>query len=253
MSRKICTYSITALMFLFIALIVSIENVFALSKQSNTTYENSNGVIVSEKEYQFINDFYDSEYFESMTSEDYEWIEDLDIDESEVEIKESIEDTVSLAGTLYTNNGRSLKIAKSCSSGTCTIVVKVQWLLLPTIRSWDVIGARLSNTSLTSSSITTKVAYGDITTYYSGAQKFTSGFGTSVELPSGNNTISIEQKYYVTTGGTVYASYQHSIKEITEATSKLYSISSKGSGSTFKFYGAALNAFDNTAGVNITT
>ena len=47
------------LIFVFALLLFS-KNV---SAQSNSYYENNNGVIVTEKEYQFINDFYGSDYF----------------------------------------------------------------------------------------------------------------------------------------------------------------------------------------------
>ena len=235
---------IVILMFAF-ALLLFGESVFA---QSNSYYENSNGVIATEKEYQFINDFYGNGYFENMSLDDYKWLNDLNINENVVEIK-TIYDSNSLSrGTTHTTASKKLTIAKSCNSN-CLIIVNCKWLTNPVVRSYDVIGARLSNVKVVGS-ITTKVTSSEGTEYFSNLQTLSGGFGVSVKLPTSTG-ISIEQKYTVSTGGTVYASYQHAQSSISLANSKLYTINSSGYGSVFNFYGASSGVYDQMGGVSI--
>lgn len=219
-----------------------------VSAQSNSYYENNNGVIVTEKEYQFINDFYGSDYFKSMKQEDYIWLKDLNINENKVEIKTFYDMNSLSRGTSHTTASKKLTIAKSCSTN-CSIIVKCQWLKNPVVRSYDVIGARLSGTEVISS-ITTKVTSNEGTEYFSNLKTLSSGFGVSVQLPSGTG-ISIEQKYVVSKGGSVYASYQHAQSSISLTNSKLYTISSSGYGGVFNFYGNASGIYDQMGGVNI--
>lgn len=212
---------------------------------------NSNGITVTKEEKDFIDKFYDENYFDSMTEEDYLWIKELDINNREVEIQ-TIYDMpeYNMASNYYQTSYKKLTIAKSCSAN-CTIVVNLTWLKNPTIRSYDVIGSRLYKTSLASENITTKVKSSSGTEYYSSTKVYSNGFGTSVKLPSSATSISVEQKFYVKTGGKVFASYQHAIKSITLKTSLLYTISSSGYGSVFSFYDDASDCFDEMSGVNI--
>lgn len=236
---------------IFITILFLIISIREVNAQTDEYYENDNGVIVSKKEYQFINDFYGENYFLNMDLVDYEWIEDLNIDNSELEIKRVYDFNHSSRATAITQYGKSLTIAKSCSSN-CVIIVNCQWNILPSIRSYDVIGARFSGTTLVSDTINTKLTSSNGTEYFNSVQRFTSGFGVSVKLPTGSN-ISIEQKYTVARDGTVYASYQHSQSNISLATSKLYTINSTGYGSVFKFYGNASGVYDEMEGVYIST
>lgn len=246
MRKKIIISLILSLFVIF----TCVENSMALSTHNSNYYMNDNGVIVSEKEYQFIENFYGKEYFNKMSIDDYEWIEDLNIDQNEIEIRENLNSSIVPFGTSTTQYGKNLKIVKSCS-GNCTIIVKCQWSLIPSVKSYDVIGARFSNTNLVSDTITTKIVSSVGTEYFTDLLRLTNGFGVSVKLPTNGTNISVEQKYTVSAGGTVYASYQHAKSNISLATSKQYTISSIGYGGVFGFYGTALNKFDQMSGVDI--
>lgn len=224
---------------------------FSLNKayaQELKYYENNNGVIVTEKEYNFIINFYSDEYFEIMTEEDFNWLKDLKINENEVEIIEFYDNNFLLKSTSHITASKKLTIAKSCST-TCMIIVKCQWLINPVVRSYDVIGARLNNTEVVGA-ITTKVTSSGGTEYFSNLKTLSNGFGVSIKLPPSNN-ISIEQKYSVSKSGTIYASYQHATSSISLSTSKLYTISSSGYGGVFNFTGAATGIYDKMQGVSI--
>lgn len=54
--------------FLFIVCIICISIQF-VSAQTIDCFVNSNGIVVSKKEYQFISDFYGKDYFETMSLE----------------------------------------------------------------------------------------------------------------------------------------------------------------------------------------
>lgn len=227
---------------------------FPLSTFSSSCYTNDLGVQVTKKEFDFINEFYGEEYFSKMTLEDYMWIKDLDLNNSEIEIKKVSDlPTISLYSISSKDTEKTLTIAKSCNT-VCNIIINVIWLKIPTIKSYDVIGARFKNTNIVNSdNISTRIKTSNSTNYTSSSnnKKFNFGFGTSVKLPSTATSISIEQKFSVSKNGTVFASYQHSKKNISLEISKLYSISSSGYGSVFSFYGNALNTFDNMSGVSI--
>ncbi len=248
MQKKISINIILLTIFSFFIYGICMDSVFAQKNENDTNYTNQKGVVVSEKEYQFINNFYGFEYFNTMTSGDYEWIRDLNVDENEVEIKTNA--NIALFGTSVTQSGKNIKIAKSCSSN-CIIITNCQWLLLPNIKSYDVIGARFSGTNLVNDTIITRITSSSGTNYSTDLLRLTNGFGVSVKLPTNSSNIVIEQKYTVSKGGTVYASYQHATQNITLATSKLYTITSNGYGGVFGFYGSASNKFDRMNGISI--
>ncbi len=218
--------------------------------QNNNIVINANGVIVTEKEYQFILDFYGENYFENMVTSDYEWIQDLNLNNSEVEVVTIYDTNSLLRGVSHTTASKKLTIAKSCSTN-CSIIVRCQWLTNPVIRSYDVIGARLVNTELVTNTIITKLSSSSGTEYFSDLKLLSDGFGVSVKLPSNSTNISVEQKFTVYSGGSVFASYQHAKSNISLSTSKLYTISSNGYGRVFDFYGSATNVFDQMGGVDI--
>lgn len=236
---------------IFSLVLINTNNVYALV-DGVSYHKNSNGITLTEKEYQFVEDYYGNDYFDNMTQSDYDWIKDLNIDNSEVEIKESLSNTsngIMPSATSISQYGKNLKIAKSCDS-YCVIIVKCQWLVVPNIKSYDLIGARLYNTTLINSAITTKINYGSSNEYSSDISRFTNGFGVSVKLPSTSSGITVEQKYYVKKSGIAFASYQHATKNVSLETSKLYTIGN-GYGSVFVFSGNAIGKYDKMTGVSV--
>ena len=213
-------------------------------------YKNENGVILSQKEYDFVKRFYGNDYFSKMTIDDYNWIKDLDINNREVEIKEVYDNNIVPFATSYTQNGKKLTIAKSCY-GNCSIIVKCDWLINPNVKSYDVFGARLSDTELLSNTILTRITSSEGTEYSDEIYRLTNGFGVSIKLPSSGTNISIEQKYTVSIDGTVYASYQHAVKDITLADSQSYTLGGAGLGNVFVFTNGMYQYYDAMAGLYI--
>lgn len=235
------------------AMLVSGIKVYALSE--STSYTNDNGIKLTEKEYNFVNEFYGNGFFDNMTQEDYEWIKDLNINTNHIETKtvysnDFDRNIIQPYGSSYSTNSKKLTIVKSCSS-ICTIITNLTWLVNPNIRSYDVIGARFFNTSLADNTIITRLTSSNGTEYSSNNKVLSNGLGTSVKLPSGATNISVQQKFFTKLGGTIYASYQHSTSNITLQTSLSYSIGIGGYGNVFLFYSGAVGKFDQMNGVNI--
>ena len=71
------------------------------------------------------------------------------------------------------------------------------------------------------------------------------------EIRTNVYSLSVIQQFTVTTGGTVYASYQHAMKSTTKAISQMYNITPTGAGYVFAFYGDATSVYDQMNGVDI--
>ncbi len=227
------------------------RTVYALNKP--ISYINKNNVELTEKEFRFVNDFYGPDFFTNMTQDDYNWIADLDVNNRTVKI-ESGDSYISsglLRGPSYSTKSKKLSIARTCSNNVCTVITNLTWLTNPNVRSYDLIGVRFHNTGLNNNTITTRLNSSNGTEYSSNNRVPTNGVGTSVKLPSGATNISIQQKIYTKSGGTVYASYQHAVKDITLSTSYNYTIGFGGYGNVFLFYSGAGDYFDGMGGVNI--
>lgn len=247
---------IKKILMLTLILLMAIEQVSALSLDNNTiNYKNNNGVVLSKKEYDFVNKFYGYSFFYDMTEEDYEWIKDLDVNNRNVTIVNldnyNDESSIGLKGTSHATESKKLIIAKTCDTRACYINVNLTWKVNPGVRSYDVMGIRTNNTSFYANSISTKISSSSGTYYSNDNTIYHNGFGTTFKLPSSGSNIRIEQKFTSSPSGTIFASYQHAQSDIPIATSKQFTISAQGVGKVFDFYGNAVGKYDNMRGVDI--
>ena len=253
---------------LSICLPFNMRRVFA----EETFYKNKNGVTLTEEEYNFISKMYWDGYQSLMTLEDYEEFQDSKVMDGQVEVKildydNSVipynssfptggrllkildyDNSVIPYSSSFSSGGKSLKIFKSCSSN-CLISVTLQWTGNPIVRSYDVIGAYIENTSFTNTP-TTIVATSSSRTVITDLKKTNNGIGSSFKLPDGSN-ITVNQVFRVNTGGHVYASYQHAISTSTLAKSKDYIFSYYGYGRVFQFSDSSKDIYDAMNGVDI--
>ena len=122
----------------------------------------------------------------------------------------------------------------------------MKWINLPTVRSYDLIGVYFRNTSLENNGVITYVNNSPA----SEIKRTNNGFGVSVKLPTGNNAISVTQIFTVKKTGTVYASYQHAVTNMTLAQSKSYTLSNAGLGNVIYYSPWSLaNNYDGMGGV----
>lgn len=84
-------------------------------------------------------------------------------------------------------------------------------------------------------------------------KKFSSGIGLSQNLVDSASTIENELITFgtCTSGGTIYASYQHVQKDIDLDTSQSYILDYSGMGHVFSFYGNAVGIYDDTPGMRL--
>ena len=216
--------------------------------KAESYYTNNNGVSLTEKEYNYVIDFYGDDYPSKMTAEDYSWIQKMDVNNRDYKIEKYYDNDTTTRSTHHQTSSKYLAISKSCSS-TCSVNILLNWLKNPNVRSYDVIGARFVNTSLISGTLSTYVDSSSGTSSYSNYQYFSNGFGNSVKLPSSATGISIQQSFEVQNSGTVYGSYQHATGYISLEQSKKYSIDLNGSGNVFLFNSSVDDYFDQMGGV----
>ncbi len=223
---------------------VSMLNVYALDGENY--YVNENGVKFTEKQYNFFSKMYWDGYQEYMTQNDFDYYDVNLMDDNLVET--TYYNFPQSRASSITNNGKTLKISKTDSNTCSNISVTLTWNNMPSVLSYDVIGARLNGVSLLNTPIT-RLYNNTGSTNFDISVKSNNGFGASVLLFGTN--MRINQTYRVSKGGTVYASYQHATRSISLANSKNYTISSTGYGSVFKFSGTALTTYDGMNGVSI--
>lgn len=214
-------------------------------------YTNSKGVSMTEDEYQFIGELYKDGFQEHITPELYDNIIDNNLMDREIEKKSIVvRDNPFARGSYHTTSYKQLSIAKSCDSINCLIVISLNWLANPAVRSYDVMGALFHNVTRQSTPVTTYVD--SISSNNTGTYKYASdGFGASFKLGTGSN-LYITQQFYVSRGGTVFGSYQHATSAVTLNQSRDYTFSIAGFGSVFAFGSAGRDAYDGMTGVDIT-
>jgi len=240
------------LLILFGVLLLS--NLYMLNVSAkNLFYQNENGVMMSKNEYDYFSKIYFDGYQEYITQEEYDNIKKMDLFDKDI-IKEEIvqEEFINNSitrGAIVTSHLRTLTIGKSCSN-ECLITLVTSWDGMPYIKNYDVIGARLSNSSLKSIS-TTRVTGNNYIKSYNNPQKFNDGFGFSVLLPNASN-LKITTTFTTSKSGVAYGSYQHASSNTTEYVSKQYTIGMGEYGNVFRFIGTARTVYDNAPGVNIT-
>lgn len=234
-------YAILALALMLIVSPVSAEEIY---------YTNSNGVSLTEEEYDFMDYFFFEGSQDLMTADDYERFVESNIMNGEIDkviYREPLQATT--RGTLFGDSNRQISISKSCESN-CLISVAFQWFNSPTIRSYDVMGAYMSDTTLANAP-STSLSYSGGSSSITNIKKQSNAFGVSIDLPDSGSNIKVSQIFRVNTGGHVYATYQHAKSNTTLATSKNYTFGHAGYGRVFIFSGTAANVYDDMNGVDI--
>lgn len=171
-------------------------------------YTNEQNVILTKEEYDIISQIYWEGYQEVMTNEDYQYLVINDVFNSSIEIVEKLDNPISIYSTIHQTTSKIIKIAKVSNNVKCLVTITLDWLNMPKVRSYDVLGARFDGTSLISDPVTTVFLDNVERSVAMNTVKKSNGFGVSFELPTGGTSLKIAQTFEVSLGGTVYASYQ---------------------------------------------
>lgn len=211
-------------------------------------YINQYGVSFDETQYSYFSKMFWDGYQDLITQDEFNYVKNLNLFSNKIETVTLQENGPQLYSTI-TEKSRTLIMNKSCSS-QCYVSLQASWNANPNVKSYDVIGARLKDVSLVK--IGNAYVIGDnFKKNYSSPDIKNNGFGYSVKLENVSN-LKVNVSFFTTTGGTVYGAYEHSRKNISLKTSKLYTISQGGQGNVFKFSVAASNVYDEANGLNLT-
>lgn len=241
---------IVCICFLLLTFTIKIGSVFA-----SEYYVNSNGVSFSIEQFNYISNMYYAGYQDTMTQSEFDKIVELNLFEQPIITIEqnalNSKNNYVIMGNSSTQYGVTTTITKSCTS-QCLVTLKATWSVIPTIKSFDVIGFRLVNATIDTINKATISGNNYSVTYQMSEAKISNnGFGYSVKL--GNSSgMKIVTSMYTSKTGIIFGSYQHSNYNVSLSTSKLYNISAGGYGNVFNFYGDAMFKYNNAVGVDIT-
>lgn len=230
----------------FISFILFSSNVFA---KENIYFVNSNGVEMTELEYNNIKLIHGEEFVNSIDKDIYNKYQDFYSSKNlEIEQVNNEENNIIPYSTTYLTDYKYLEIKSAKMNGYKLLTITLNWRNAPKIRSYDVFGFRTENMSFTNSYIKSNFCNSYNTT--PNKVKLTNlGYGASIKLPTNCNQISMQITFTTTSSGTIYASYQHAVKNISLNSSTNYVFSPNGLGNVFLFNDNSL--FDKMQGVNI--
>ncbi len=214
--------------------------------QESYYYKNKNDVLFSYENYKFISEFFFEGYQEYMSQEDYNVFISSNIMNGEIVINDTSSQSTRTIDFLETNM-KKLKIASSCSD-TCFIATTLTWKTNPTIRSYDHIGAVISNTSFVGST-DFRMYSGNSIVNPVFTNKISNGIDAIFKLPKTNEEISIINTFTINRKGTVNVSYQHAKNTISLSKSKKYSFSTNGYGGVYKFDSTVKSYYDAMSGL----
>lgn len=247
---------------LILSMVLGVKNVFAEDLDNHNVYfVSDNGIKLTEKEYNLFNELYGEEYTVNLTKEQYDRVNGyLDINNKEIEINTAIDKEENpfikysgkapLRSTYVQTTYKRIAISKSCGTYSCNVVMTLQWLLSPAIRSYDVMGIRY-NGSVSAESPFTIMETNEMTTYPASYVFKSNGFGNSIKLSQTAQSIYITQAFVASGTGRIYGTYQHATSSVSKGTSQMYNINAAGLGNVFDFYGAANGIYDEMNGVYV--
>lgn len=267
-----------------------------VSAQSNIYYTNNNNVSMTEEEYNYLLNFYGTKALENMSLEKFESEinNELILKSSEEKFIKTLT-YVDINGNATSNDieiteeeyNNPISLASNCESGTAVscwetsykkltlnawveasststylrLVLINTWKIIPSVRSYDVIGLRYYNyvpyDGFGDQSVYSwSSGYQNITYSYNGSNinKKSNGVGISQNLLDNSDAYDITNRLVLdgnTTSNTlgVYGSYQHANQEVTLAQSKNYNFGN-GLGGVFVFNSGIGSKYDAMQGVS---
>ena len=225
----------------------------SVKADENIYYTNSNGVSMTETQYNYLKEMFFDGYPNYVTEAEYNELLTKNMFTKEIEKKTVVDEGSSTVtrSSYHETNAKVLTLSQSCGTAECLMVFTNAWKGEPSVKSYDLIGALLFGNLTLNSGITSKLYYSGGTLYGDGTKYSNKGWGVSFKLPQSTTTITVTQHFYVYGTGTVFSSYQHAVKKISLATSQKFTCNYGGWGGVFDFYGTAVGKFDHTAGVDM--
>lgn len=242
MKRKILL-GIILMSLLFIGGNVNAEEIY---------YINNNNLSFTKFQYEAMKELFGEEYLQNFTKEEYDNFEVATINEDNYKVKiydeEEDENRVSNYATFIETSYKRLSISSICNTNYCTVTVMNTWKASPSVRSYDVIGVRLSATNFYDNTITANLVISGTSYGRSGMNGSSQGVGCVMKLRSGDVDY-IMHKVRVKPKGTVFASYQHAVKSITLTKALDFTFSGGGLGGVFSYPSSYGTMYDQMSGV----
>lgn len=216
-------------------------------------YTNDNGLEFTEFQYNLMTNILNETLVAEMSEEEYDnfGVNNMNPENTKLALEEGTENDSGIMplGTFHETQSKKFSITSTCSSSNCMITTTVVWKKSPAVRSYDVMGHRITNTSFTSTAaLLTLDTNKDLYTY-DDKKGASNGIGCAVKLPSDETINYIAMSTTVQPQGRVYGSYQHAIKNITLSTAMNFSFSDNGYGNVFLYPSSYDLTFDQMAGV----
>lgn len=120
------------------------------------------------------------------------------------------------------------------------IRIRLSWKQLPKIRSYDVFGFRTTSNIIYTEPLAKIISDSSTTILTSNIKQINNGYGISIKLPTNCNSLEMQITFKTSSNGTIFASYQHSVKNISLNDSMNYSFSGQGLGGVFLFNNVSL-------------
>lgn len=233
-----------------IGMLVCFLLIFSFKTVSAKSIENYYGIIINDKEYKTLSKYYSEDFLYFMDDNEYSNIISGDLNNIRVnEYDLSNDKNIVPFATTISTNYKTLRIVNN--SGYITI--SLSWTTMPKVRSYDVIAARLVSTSISGDVVFKQTFKENGMLRFSREgyiQRFDNGIGYSFKL-SDNNDLKSYLSFRASGSGIIYASYQHSQKNITLEKSKQYTLAPTGYGSVILFNNNVKNNYDAMNGVSI--
>ena len=239
--RRVLYVFISMIPLLFVSIVKADTNIY---------YTNEHNVSFTKEQYDFVGELYYDGYQQYMIPEEYNSLIAGDFFSHTIE-HNTIQEFQSSNSpkSYYETPMKSLDVSKVCSN-YCYITSVLTWKAIPTIKSYDVFGARFITGSLATDSMYTHVMYDGNSFTSTDKDIKSNGFGMSFKLPSSvSSSLVITQSFIATNNATCKVSYQHAKKTSTLAKSKAYTITNAGYGGVFLF--TYQSYYDGMQGVTI--
>ena len=223
--------------------------------KAESYYTNEYGVSFTKEEYNFFSKMYYEGYQETMTPEERAKYPESNLDINKIETVSYTDysfdpSRITTKGNYHETQAKILQISKFSDTLT-TISITATWKYSPNVRSYDIIGAYLSNVNMIGNPVT-RVSSTEGLTSPSATISSSLGFGSVVKLPATAGNIVVNTTFEIIGSGTVFGSYQHAKSTISLANARSFSISYSGLGNVFYFSNMNIRAkYDAMQGVSV--
>ena len=226
-----------------IIIVLFLLNIYTVNATSY--YTNSNGVNMSYEEMNYIDELYGDMYSKYITLDEYDILKENSLIGKNIE-KKTNSNIIGINNVEHKTPSKNITITKSCSNN-CIVVLNTDWLKVPKVKSWDVIGFYIENTNILNINPMSLIEENGKSTLYKNYKKSITGVGYSVKAV--NSKFKVKISILTSKKGRIYGSYQHAKENITESQSQNYYFSYNGLGNVFAFNNGLNNKYDNTGGV----